>query len=307
MKTAPSWSPGIAHPPLTFEALPSEVSAGVPVDLSFAVLPAHPSNQLIVERRSNGRERGAVRAWPDGLDPVTGAQRFRVRMPPLAPDESAEYSPVVTRAGLVVQALATRSTRGIRALVAPTTPDTTQAPSTAVPRYQWASEFLGAFTVQLIDPPESFGPGPDGMHITYYIESGEIHGPKINGKVRGGDWMVLRHDGVGVAESRITYETDDGALLLSRYYGIFDLGPDAYERALRNEFDPVPPLVLAPQFITSHPKWLWLNRLQCLAVGRATMADLIVRLDIYAIRTGQPLPSSGLPCVEGPAPIGDIH
>jgi hypothetical protein len=145
------------------------------------------------------------------------------------------------------------------------------------------------------------------MHITYYIESGEIHGPKINGKVRGGDWMVLRHDGVGVAESRITYETDDGALLLSRYNGIFDLGPDGYERAVRNEFDPVPPLVLAPQFITSHPNWLWLNRLQCLAVGRATMADLIVRLDIYAIRTGQPRPSSGLPRLDGPALIGDIH
>ena len=118
--------------------------------------------------------------------------------------------------------------------------------------------------------------------------------------------MLLRHDGVGVAESRITYETDDGALLLSRYYGIFDLGPDAYERALRSEFDPVPPLVLAPQFITSHPNWLWLNRLQCLAVGRATMADLIVRLDIYAIRTGQPLPSSGLPRVDDTPLIGDI-
>ena len=185
--------------------------------------------------------------------------------------------------------------------------DAAHAPPNAAPRYQWASEFLGAFTVQLINPPESFGPGPDGMHITYYIASGEIHGPKINGKVRGGDWMLLRHDGVGVAESRITYETDDGALLLSRYYGIFDLGRDAYGRALRNEFDPVPPLVLAPQFITSHPKWLWLNRLQCLAVGRATMADLIVRLDIYAIRTGQPLSSSGLPRVDAPALIGDIH
>jgi Protein of unknown function (DUF3237) len=302
-----SRSPGLAGPPLAFEALPSEVSAGVPLDLSFTVFPAHPSNQLIVERRSNGRERVAVRGWPDGLDPVTGAQRFRVRMPPLAPDESAEYSPVVTRVGLVVQALPARSTRGIRALVAPTTPDTTQAPPTAVPRYQWASEFLGAFTAQLIDPPESFGPGPDGMHITYYIASGEIRGPKINAKIRGGDWMLLRHDGVGVADTRITCETDDGALLLSRYSGIFDLGPDAYERALRDEFEPVPPLVLAPQFITSHPKWLWLNRLQCLAVGCATMADLVVRLDIYAIRTGQPLPSSGLPRVDGPALIGDIH
>jgi hypothetical protein len=228
-------------------------------------------------------------------------------MPSLAPDEEAEYSPVVQRSGLVVQRLPTRSTRGVRApaaLAAADTPQDTPAPAR---RYQWASEFLGAFTVKLINPPESFGPGPDGMHITYYIDSGEIHGPKINGKVRGGDWMVLRHDGVGVAESRITYETDDGALLLSRYYGILDWGPDAYQRALRNEFDPAPPIVLAPHFITSHPNWLWLNRLQCLAVGRATMADLIVRLDIYAIRVGQPLASSRLPRVDAPGLIGDIH
>ena len=307
MKTALSTWRSLADPPLAFEALPSQVSAGVPLDLSFSVLPAHPSNQLIVAFRSNGREHPAVRGWPEGADPATGAQRFRVRMPPLAPDETAEYSPVVQRSGLVVQRLPGRSTRGIQALAAQAAPDTAPTSSTAVPRYQWASEFLGAFTVQLVQPPESFGPGPDGMHITYFIESGEIRGPKINGKVRGGDWMLLRHDGVGVAESRITYETDDGALLLSRYYGILDLGPDGYQRAVRNEFDAVPPLVLAPQFITSHPNWLWLNRLQCLAVGRANMADLIVRLDIYAIRTGQPVPSAGLPRLDAPALIGDIH
>jgi hypothetical protein len=219
----------------------------------------------------------------------------------------AETSPPSVPGAVDPRRQASRLTGGIRALTAPTARDTSQSPSTAMPRYQWASEFLGAFTVQLIKPPEFFGPGPDGMHITYFIQSGKINGPKINGNVRGGDWMLLRHDGVGVAESRITYETDDGALLLSRYYGIFDLGPDGYERALGNEFDPVPPLVLAPQFITSHPNWLWLNRLQCLAVGRATMADLTVRLDIYAIRTGQPLPSSGLPSVDDPALIGDIH
>jgi hypothetical protein len=128
-------------------------------------------------------------------------------------------------------------------------------------------------------------PAPDGLHITFYIESGEIRGPKINAKIRGegGDWMTVRRDGVGVADVRITYETDDGALLLSRYYGIFDLGPGGYERALRQEYDPVPPLVLAPQFLTSHPNWLcnWSN---ALAVGRVTMADLLVRFDLYAIR-----------------------
>lgn len=299
-------SPGLTDP-LPFEQLPSEVVAGVPLDMSFAVSPAHPSNQLVVERRSDGREHSTVRAWPEGSDPVSGVQRFRVRIPPLTQDESVEFSPVVTRAGLVVQRLSRRSTRGIRAPEVSAAAGTQQVAANAAPRYQWASEFLGAFTVRLIKPPVSFGPGPNGMHITYTIESGEVRGPRINGKVRGGDWMVLRRDGVGEANPNITFETEDGALLKSSYYGLFDLGPDGYERALRNEFDSVPPLVLAPRFITSHPNWLWLNRLQCLAVGRATMADLVVRLDIYAIRTGQPLPSSGLPLVDGATLIGDVH
>jgi len=295
--------------PLAFEALPAELRANVPHDVTFAVLPAHPSNQLRIERTSSGRAQSPVRAWPYDRDPVTGAQRFRAQLPPVAVDEMVEYRPVLTRSGLVVLELPARTTCGVDAatVTVPTAPDRT--PPTNVPRYEWAPEFLGAFTVQLAKPPESFGPAPDGLHITFYIESGEIRGPKINAKIRGegGDWMNVRRDGVGVADVRITYETDDGALLLSRYYGIFDLGPGGYERALRQEYDPVPPLVLAPQFLTSHPNWLWLNRLQCLAVGRVTMADLLVRFDLYAIRVGQPLPSSGLPRLPDAVLNGEAH
>jgi hypothetical protein len=293
--------------PMAFDALPARVPANVPYDVLFSVLPAHPSNQLRIERASSGREQSPVTAWPCDRDPRTGTQRFRARLPPVAVDEIVEYKPVLTRSGLIVMELPSRTILGVVAAKAPIAPGGT--PSTVVPRYEWASEFLGAFTVQLVKPPESFGPTPDGLHITFYIESGEIRGPKINAKIRGegGDWMTVRRDGVGVADVRITYATDDGALLLSRYYGIFDLGPDGYERALRQEYDPVPPLVLAPQFLTSHPNWLWLNRLQCLAVGRVTMADLLVRFDLYAIRAGQPLPSSGLPRLVDAALAGDCH
>ena len=114
LNTAFSPSRALADAPLAFEALPSQVGAARPLDLLFTVFPAHPSNQLIVESRSNGLERPGVRAWPEGVDPATGAQRFRVLMPALAPDETAEYAPVLRRAGLVVQELPRRSTRGIR-------------------------------------------------------------------------------------------------------------------------------------------------------------------------------------------------
>jgi hypothetical protein len=296
--------------PLPFEQLPAEVRPGTPLDVTFAALPAHPSNRLTIERTSNGRVLQPVQAWPVSNDAATRAQRFRAQLPPVGLGQSVEFTPLLSRSGLVVAQFPTRSARGVPLLVELVEHDSMSPPAdNAAPRYEWASEFLGAFTVQLAKPPESFGPVSDGLHIVFYIESGEIHGPRINAKIRGegGDWMLVRRDGVGVADVRITYETDDGALLLSRYYGIFDLGPGGYERALRNEYDPVPPLVLAPQFVTSDPKWLWLTRLQCLAVGRVTMADLIVRFDLYAIRVGQPLPSSQLPRVDGVELIGDVH
>jgi hypothetical protein len=268
-----------------FETLPSEVSAGVPLEVSLSISPEHPSNQLLIELTSNGRVRPSVRGWPDGRNPLAGAQSFRALLPALAPGETVEYRPLLSRAGLVLESLPARTTRGVRAAEALITP-AIEAPSMTEPGCQWAQEFLGAATVQLAQPPESFGATPDGLRITFYIVSGEIHGPRLNGKIRGegGDWMLVRRDGVSIADARLTYEMDDGALLLSRYSGVLDLGADGYARALRNEFDPAPPFVLAPQFITAHPNWLWLNRIQCLAVGHASMKELAARWDLYAIR-----------------------
>jgi hypothetical protein len=300
--------------PVRFDALPAQVAAGRPLDVLFAVGPAHPSNQLLIERRIDGRPAPAIRAWPDGRSTDAG-QGFRARLPALGAHERAHYTPRLMRSGQVVATLPARTALAVspapvfaQAAGAPVLPVPAN-PALTQPRYEWASEFLGVFNVQLAKPPESFGPAPDGLHVTFYIASGEIHGPRINARIRGegGDWMIVRRDGVGVADVRITYETDDGALLLSRYYGIFDLGPGGYQRALVNQYDPVPPLVLAPQFVTSHPNWLWLNRLQCLAVGRVTMADLFVRFDLYAIRAGQPLASSGLPRLPDEPLTGDIH
>jgi hypothetical protein len=289
---------------LAFDDLPDAVPAGQPLAVWLALAAAHPADRLQIDCHDGVRAQPPLPAQP------VGDGRWHATLPPLGDGQRMSFTPTVQRSGLVIAQQPPRHLRG----AAVTAPVPAVAPpqggvDPAARRYEWASEFLGAFTVQLAKPPESFGPGPDGLHITFYIQSGEIRGPRLNAKIRGegGDWMVVRRDGVGMANVRITYETDDGALLLSCYYGVFDLGPQGYERALRNDYDPVPPLVLAPQFNTSHPNWLWLNRLQCLAVGRVTMADLLVRFDLYAIRAGQPLPHSGLPRVDAPPLVGDIH
>jgi hypothetical protein len=305
----PSATP-VRDQPIPFGDLPAALPAGRPVPVSCDMPSDHPSDLLLIGRRDATREYPPVRATPYGSGGAPGSKRWLATLPALAAGDRMSFTPTLMRAGLIVATLPARTLTGVQPSPVPPEPAADPPLATGViPRYQWASEFLGALTIQLAKPPESFGAVPEGLNITFYIASGEIHGPRINARIRGegGDWMLVRRDGVGMADVRITYETNDGALLLSRYYGIFDLGPDGYERALREDYDPVPPLVLAPRFTTSHPSWLWLNRLQCLAVGRVTMADLIVRFDLFAIRVGEPLPSSGLPPVDAPPLVGDVH
>ena len=62
----------LASQSFAFEALPSEVTVGVPLDISLMISPEHPSNRLLVERTSNGRgchpcEAGPMAAtlWPE--------------------------------------------------------------------------------------------------------------------------------------------------------------------------------------------------------------------------------------------------
>ena len=79
---------------------------------------------------------------------------------------------------------------------------------------------------------------------------------------------------------------------------IVDLGRDGYARALRGESDPLPSFVGAPTFATADKELEWLNRAQCIVVGRVDMKALRVEYDAYAIEVGtskQPIakPTSG--------------
>ncbi|MBK5292097.1 MAG: DUF3237 domain-containing protein [Acidobacteriia bacterium] len=109
---------------------------------------------------------------------------------------------------------------------------------------------------------------------------------KIHGKVRpaGGDWLTLRTDGVAILDVRATIETHDGALILTTYPGIVDLGEDGYDNFLRGELPLNPQIRTSPRFFTSHPDYLWLNRLHCLGVGELDVAGNRVAYDVYAVR-----------------------
>ena len=138
----------------------------------------------------------------------------------------------------------------------------------------------------MLKPAEVIGPLPEGIRANFYVTSGEIDGPNLHGKIRpvGGDWLTIRSDGVAILDVRATIETEDGALIYTFYTGVTDAGEDGYERFLRQDLPPVLQLRTAPRYSTTHPNYLWLNRLQCVGFGECNMQQLEVRYDIYALK-----------------------
>lgn len=137
-----------------------------------------------------------------------------------------------------------------------------------------------------LDAPQWIGPVPEGLRIIFPLTGGEVRGPRLQGRFLpgGGDWLTGRRDGVAILDVRGTIETHDGALIYMSYSGVMDLGEDGYEKAVRGELPPLLKLRTAPRFLTAHPDYAWLNRVQCIGIGESVTAELKVSYDVYAIR-----------------------
>jgi hypothetical protein len=151
--------------------------------------------------------------------------------------------------------------------------------------FDYSLEHLFSYVVSL-ERPQMIGALPEGIRAIYYVTKGEVTGPKLRGRILpgGGSWLTVRTDGVGIIDVRSTLESDDGALIYNAYTGVEDLGEDGYQKFLRGEFPPSLKLRVAPRFHTSHPEYLWLNRLQCLSIGEVDVQRLEARYDVYAVR-----------------------
>src|SRR5256885_16139227 len=83
------------------------------------------------------------------------------------------------------------------------------------------SRFLMPVQVEVVGL-QKIGAVPLGTRVTAPIASGHFEGPRLRGKVLpgGGDWTLLRGDGVLELDLRVTLETDDGALIHMTSFGI---------------------------------------------------------------------------------------
>src|SRR5579862_6987592 len=122
-----------------------------------------------------------------------------------------------------------------------------------------------------VAPPQRIGAVPHGTRATAPISSGHFEGPRLRGRVLpgGGDWTLLRADGVLELDLRITLETDDGALISLASFGLRHGPPEVIAALGRGEsVDPATYYFrTTPRFETAHPKYVFLNRIVAVASG----------------------------------------
>src|SRR5215813_4063040 len=122
-----------------------------------------------------------------------------------------------------------------------------------------------------VSGPQKIGAVPHGTRVTAPITEGRFEGPLLRGRVLpgGGDWTLLRADGVLELDLRVTLETDDGALIHMASFGLRHGPPEVIAALARGEsVDPAGYYFrTTPRFETGHPKYEFLNRLVAVSSG----------------------------------------
>ncbi|HXW13985.1 MAG TPA: DUF3237 domain-containing protein [Terriglobia bacterium] len=271
-------------------ALPTGVAPNVPVVVKAAVAPMRPGHTLIVEHRVNG---GPVRQTVATMEPRRHDSNIRVFRATLPGQTGGlvEFLPVLCFAGQPISRRLSESADHPRyqvRSVASTaeTPHQPASPVVGAPRWNWNSRFLGACTIAL--QKEVVGDTPEGLRIIWRFADARFAGPILEGAYLPGaaDWMHIRPDGVAIVQVQGCIETPRGARIYTSYGGYLELGREGYARAQRGDFDLWPPFVCAATYATADKNLEWLNRAQCLILGRVNMKALKVESDVYLVEVG---------------------
>jgi hypothetical protein len=267
---------------------PEMVMGSTPVRVIVKAMPANPSNVVRARWSASGMPEMETRGFPLDRGDANG-QRFALDLPSPAIGHSITWRPVLScsgreadpgRQGMVESLTRTRPEDDGEAQL--------REPALPAARFPYALDFLARVTAPLERHPAPIGKTPDGLRILFPIGAGgTVEGPRFRGRIahRGGDWMRVREDGIGVTDIHALIETEDGATILSEYSGFADFGPDGFTQLAAGGGPSRADLNLTPRYLTAAEPWRWLNRLQCVGFGRVTMATLLVEYDLYAMRS----------------------
>ena len=134
------------------------------------------------------------------------------------------------------------------------------------------TQLLFTIRLEVAGQMQVLGRTPLGERRIAQVSGGSFEGPRIKGIVLpgGGDWIVLRPDGVLQLDVRIVLQTHDGELIYMTYRGHRHGPPEVMDRLARGEaVDPSSYYFrTAPFFETGSATYSWLNGI--VAVGTGT-------------------------------------
>jgi hypothetical protein len=123
------------------------------------------------------------------------------------------------------------------------------------------------------------GNTPHGQRRIIDITGGAFSGPRLSGRVLpgGADWQVVRSDGIVELDARYTLQTDDGALIYIRNWGLRHGPPEVIRRLAAGEKVDASEYYFrtTPVFETAAAKYAWMNGIVCVAVGERR-ADAVI-------------------------------
>jgi len=145
-----------------------------------------------------------------------------------------------------------------------------------------APELRFAFEVAVaVSTPLDLGITQNGHRRIVLIASGQVEGPRLNGRVLPGsaDWQILRPDGAAELDARYTIETDRHTFIYVVNRGVRHGPPDVLQKLNRGEH--VDPSAYyfrtTATFETSDPDCKWLERAIVIGVGERYPDKVIVR------------------------------
>lgn len=141
---------------------------------------------------------------------------------------------------------------------------------------------------ETIDGP--WGPttgSPLGARLCWQVTSAELTGPRIQARlaVPGADWIRLGEDGIRRQDQRLTFVSDDDAIIMLRYDNALIRETPALLAALRTGAQTTftdQYMRMVAQFDTGHPRYAWL--MSSLFIGEGRIAgDRRIEYAIYRL------------------------
>lgn len=133
--------------------------------------------------------------------------------------------------------------------------------------------------------PVSVGSSAAGTKRVIPIKGGRVHGPRISGRIldMGADWQMILEGGIAELDARYAFETDDGAVIEIRNFGIRHGPEDVIQRLAAGQSCPPQSYYMrsGARLETGHPDYAWINKTMFVGTG-ARLANA-VHIDLYAV------------------------